>query len=227
LTGDWNGWKRRSQFDDLKDRHPGKGDGAVTQGSDPIHSDWQRRDFLAGMALLGAAFAAHAAPASARPIAPYQALMRDVAQIMIPHDHAGGGRGGVGAFVLLALAHGLQGTHKVQPESTLQNGQGHFDYAAWLAADLDRRVGAPHLAAPLARRQAALAALDADAFGGVAAAQPWHKLKALILTGYYTSEVGGSQELAYEHIPGRFDPDLPVTAQTRAYSSDWTAVDFG
>ena len=56
---------------------------------------------------------------------------------------------------------------------------------------------------------------------------PWRTIKTLILTGYYTSEVGASQELRFELVPGRWDPALPVTAETRACSSDWTAVDFG
>jgi len=53
------------------------------------------------------------------------------------------------------------------------------------------------------------------------------KVKGLILTGYYTSEVGGARELRYELVPGRYDPKVPITPETRAWSSDWTAVDFG
>ncbi|MBX9664658.1 MAG: gluconate 2-dehydrogenase subunit 3 family protein, partial [Novosphingobium sp.] len=40
-------------------------------------------------------------------------------------------------------------------------------------------------------------------------------------------KIGGSKELNYELVPSRFDPKVPVTPATRAYSSDWTAVDFG
>ena len=53
------------------------------------------------------------------------------------------------------------------------------------------------------------------------------EIKALILTGYYTSEVGASRELQYELVPGRWDPNLPLPAHNRSWSSDWTAVDFG
>jgi hypothetical protein len=60
----------------------------------------------------------------------------------------------------------------------------------------------------------------------VPTAQPWHTIKNLILIGYYTSEVGGSQELQYELVPTRFDPDLPMTSATRLFD-DWTAIDFG
>ena len=36
------------------------------------------------------------------------------------------------------------------------------------------------------------------------------------MVGYYTSEAGASKELIYDLVPGRFDPDIPVTAATRA-----------
>ena len=49
---------------------------------------------------------------------------------------------------------------------------------------------------------------------------------ALILTAYYTSETGGSRELQYELVPGKWEPDLPFVPGSRAWSSDWTAVEF-
>ena len=72
-----------------------------------------------------------------------------------------------------------------------------------------------------------LAKLDGEAFAEGAQDHPWKVIKGLILTGYYTSEVGGSKELRYELVPGRWDPDLPLKPTDRAFSSDWTAVDFG
>ncbi len=55
----------------------------------------------------------------------------------------------------------------------------------------------------------------------------WRTLKALLLIGYYTSEVGASQELRYDLVPARFDPDVPLQPRDRAWSSDWTGVKFG
>jgi hypothetical protein len=51
--------------------------------------------------------------------------------------------------------------------------------------------------------------------------------QGLILTGYYSSEAGASKELQYNLIPGRWDADIPLKPGDRAYSSDWTAVEFG
>ncbi|HZU64214.1 MAG TPA: gluconate 2-dehydrogenase subunit 3 family protein, partial [Novosphingobium sp.] len=141
----------------------------------------------------------------------------------------------------LALAHGLEGTRAplaAPPPATKAplplRADGSPRYLAWLEAELDARAGG-FLAASAAARQAALAALDAESFPpgpplGPPAAfgpNPWCKVKALILTGYYTSEEGAARELQYQLIPGRFDPDAPLHPGDRAWSSDWTAVDFG
>ena len=68
---------------------------------------------------------------------------------------------------------------------------------------------------------------DAAANAAAAGAHPWRKVKALILLGYYTSEIGGAQELRYAPLPGRFDPAVPLQPGERAYSNEWTGVEFG
>lgn len=198
-------------------------------------SGWSRRGFLGAaslVALLGAApgcaqvlkrLDPRAAPSPRQ-----RKLMRTVAELVIPAtDTPGAGTVGTGDFVLVALAHGLEGTRKppaADPSFTpFLRADGSLDHAAWL----DGKLGASWLTLPPARQADQLAGLDASAYKGDPAAAPWRAIKALILTGYYTSEVGGSQELNYNLIPGRFDPKVPVTPETRAYSSDWTAVDFG
>lgn len=53
------------------------------------------------------------------------------------------------------------------------------------------------------------------------------QLRGWVLIGFYTSEIGASQELRYEPTPGQFDPDVPVTSETRALASDWSGVSMG
>jgi hypothetical protein len=43
-------------------------------------------------------------------------------------------------------------------------------------------------------------------------------LKELTLVGYYTSEVGATEELRYEHVPGRHEGCLPVEELGRAWA---------
>ena len=52
----------------------------------------------------------------------------------------------------------------------------------------------------------------------------YKKFKALILSLYYISEPGATQELRYEHVPGAWEPSIAVTADTRGYALD---VSFG
>lgn len=163
------------------------------------------------------------------------AVAKDVAQLLIPRtDTPGGADVGAHDYLVLALAHGLDGTRVPASGNDIQGANalygrpdGSLDHLAWLEDQLDGKARGDYLAAPLARRQAALDVIDQAAFANHQASGPWAKIKGLLLTGYYTSEAGGSKELRYELVPGRFDPDLPLTPKDRAWSSDWTAVEFG
>lgn len=202
---------------------------------------WDRRDFLGGAALLALALGLPIAavklsdlPADEAPTDRQRLLLREVSQLVIPRTAtAGAGDVGAGDFVILALAHGLEKSRVVLPQGAAadylphRRADGSLDQVRWLEAALDKRAGGDFLKQGAAQRSQALAALDAEAYAEGVKDHPWRTVKALILTGYYTSEVGGSKELRFELVPGRYDPDLPVTPETRAYSSDWTAVDFG
>ena len=76
----------------------------------------------------------------------------------------------------------------------------------------------------LARASGLLAALDAAAFASPEPAADsaefaWRHLKAAIVAGYYTSEIGASQELVYEPVPGRFE-NIRLTPDFRSRSND-------
>lgn len=202
---------------------------------------WTRREFGGAAALLAAVVGLPTAVTMLSktdegdvPTDRQRDMMRAVSQFVIPRTAtAGAGDTGVGDFVILALAHGLDGTRRPAASAGLPplamghlRPDGTLRHVAWLEAELDRAANGDWLDKAEARRAAVLTKLDADAF----AAQgdhPWKKVKGLILTGYYTSEVGGARELQYELTPGRYDPAVAIKPGERAYSSDWTAVDFG
>jgi len=193
-------------------------------------SGWTRRGFLGAAALVAAQSAVPGGAAVLQRLDPHDAptprqrkLMRMVADHVIPAtDTPGAGTVGAGDFAIIALAHGLDGTRKPQ-EGAFLRADKSLDHVRWL----EHQLGPKWPAKPHTQQHAELAALDAAAYANDPAAAPWRAIKGLTLTGYYTSEVGGSKELNYELVPGRFDPKVPVTPATRAYSSDWTAVDFG
>ena len=57
-----------------------------------------------------------------------------------------------------------------------------------------------------------------DAMLLAAGDQAYHQFKQLVLIGYYQSEVGATQELRYELVPGVWDPAVPITPDTRAWA---------
>lgn len=202
---------------------------------------WSRRQWLGGAAalavLIGAPIsyaAIDSLPGDMVPTATQRRLIDLVSQLVLPRtDTPGAGEVGTGAFVVLALAHGLEEARKPLPlnaDAALlrwRRSDGSLDHLGWLGAELDRRGGGDFLSLTAPEQHDALAALDAAAYAPEVQQHPWRTLKTLILTGYYTSEIGGSQELRFELVPGRYDPDLPLQPGDRAWSSDWTAVDFG
>ncbi len=194
----------------------------------------RRQLFGAALVAVGAAATPFAIWARVRrgetgPASPRQrALLEVVCGLTIPDtDTPGAVAANVPAFVELALGHGLDGTRVFGSGQADAPPTGGLFWIEALGAALDAQLAGDFLTAAAGRQASALAAIDAAAFAPGGEAGVWGKLKDLIVTGYYTSEIGGSKELRYELVPGRWDADIPLTPDMRAFSSDWTAVDFG
>ena len=213
--------------------------------ADTAQAGWNRREFVRAAALLGIALGlpgcatttvsapdlAAALPPEEAPNDRQLAMLREVAQIVIPAtDTPGAGDAEVGAFVAMALAHGMEASRAPLPPAAqtyasarFLRADGSLRYLDWL----DDQLGTGFLDEAPAARLGKVRAIDTAAYASDAGAHPWRKLKALILLGYYTSEIGGAQELRYAPLPGRFDPAVPVQPGERAYSNEWTGVEFG
>lgn len=186
---------------------------------------------LAGAALTPAALWAQAAAGAIPALPPrVQQLLNRVCDLTIPDtDTPGAVKAGVPAFVTLAIASGIFRADIPVPDALFTGGKAPAEAGLldWLRFELDLKTGGKFLSARPDAQAKALTDLDASAYAKGGEKSPWRTLKGLIVTGYYTSEIGGSRELRFELVPGRFDPDVPVGPQDRAWSSDWTAVDFG
>ena len=152
--------------------------------------------------------------------APGQDVLTGLCDAVIPDtDTPGAVAAGVPAFVVAAAEHGLEGA----PPDLLRR----------FVTALDAFAGGRYLSLEPERRLALLSDIDERAFmprsdqSLPADLMHWTKLKSLIVIGYYTSEIGGSRELRFVQIPGRFEPDVPHQPGDRAYSSDWVAVKYG
>ena len=65
------------------------------------------------------------------------------------------------------------------------------------------------------RRAEIVAAFDQSKAGD----KVYRKFKELVLTLYYLSEVGATQELRYEHVPGRWEAAVKMTPDTRTWAT--------
>ncbi len=115
-------------------------------------------------------------------------------------------------FIRMALANGLTGA----------NG----DELDRLIRELDGSAGSAFMDLAPAVRLDILSRHDATCFAShdSAARFVWPLVKRLILMGYYTSEVGASQELEFVLDPGGFKPNLPYRKGDRAQSADYFGV---
>lgn len=139
-------------------------------------------------------------------------ILAQITDLVLPRTNTPGAVDvGVPAFVALAFAHGMGGT--ADPKSP--GAPPDNDYGLWLENNFGRD---PTVTLP---------AIDIAAYAEGAPPSPWKTVKALILTGYFTSQAGATRALRYELTPGRFDPNIPLRAGDKGWASDWIAAEFG
>jgi len=178
--------------------------------------DLSRRALLSGSIASLAALMLSARPSDAaaqtRAAAdPRRPFVDRLCGLVIPDTSTpGASKAGVGSFVLVAVDHRMA---SLAPGSLER-----------VRAALEAAAGADFMTVPQARASGLLGALDAAAFAKPdpvtdSAESDWRHLKAAIVAGYYTSEIGASRELVYEPVPGRFE-NIRLTAEFRSRSND-------
>lgn len=86
------------------------------------------------------------------------------------------------------------------------------------------RFGRPFVECTSGEQQSLVAQMDDETFGSDAGQhnseepQFFRVLKELVVVGYYTSEVGATQELKTNIVPGRYDGDVPYEKIGRTWS---------
>ena len=144
--------------------------------------------------------------------APQRAVLTRIADVLIPGtDTPGAGTTAIVDFFLLATQDGILGASADLPQR--------------LEAEIQSRSAGKFMTLPAPQQVEVVTTLDRYSYSAQGpTGSAWPMSKGLILIGYYTSETGASRELQYELVPGHFDPDVPVQAGTKAWSSDWTGV---
>jgi gluconate 2-dehydrogenase gamma chain len=183
----------------------------VSQASPP---KVDRRSLLFGAVLLlgGAAaltrFGRGAGPSSARASglsAEQFLVLEQVCETMIPTtDTPGAIAAGVPAFIRDMLGEWASPASRAEVIGVLEA----IDQRAW------RRYGAPFVEITIERRLEVVSAFDAEQIGR--ADRAYGKFKALVLVGYYHSEIGATQELRFELVPGAWRSCVPLSEIGRA-----------
>jgi gluconate 2-dehydrogenase gamma chain len=133
------------------------------------------------------------------------ALLEQVADVIIPRtDTPGALEAGVPAFIHQMLAEWASPNTRADIINVLEN----IERRAW------NTFGAAFRELPGERRLEVVRAIDEEGMAREDLA--YGKFKSLVLVGYYHSEIGATQELRYELVPGAWRSCLPLTEVGRA-----------
>lgn len=139
-------------------------------------------------------------------------LMNEIGETIIPATDIPGAKAvGIGGFMAMMVAECMDAGEQDAFEAGL----------ATLAADFRARYKVEFVAARPEDRTEFLERLDQQLRTSRCGEGPeyFRKLKELTLLGYFTSEIGCTQALRYEEVPGRFDGNAPYRAGDRAWAT--------
>jgi hypothetical protein len=139
-------------------------------------------------------------------------LVATIAEQIIPETDTPGARAaGVHVFIDRMLA----GHYGDEDRKRVLNGLADLDARA------ERACGRPFIRCSADEQRALLTGLDEEAFAPVAGRHeiPWFRtIKELTVLGYYTSEIGATQELKHVAVPERFDGCVPLEQIGRTWA---------
>jgi gluconate 2-dehydrogenase gamma chain len=132
-------------------------------------------------------------------------LLEQITEVMIPAtDTPGAIDAGVPAFIRQMLDEWASAASRKEIAAVLEGVEKH----AWA------KFGASFVELPPERRHEVVRGFDEERVGRQDPA--YAKFKYLVLVGYYQSEVGATQELRYELVPGAWRPCVPFSEIGRA-----------
>ena len=139
-------------------------------------------------------------------------LVATIAEHIIPETDTPGARAaGVHVFIDRMLA----GHYGDEDRKRVLDGLEGFDESA------RRECGRSFIRCSAEEQRALLTRVDAEAFAEPTARREvtWFRtIKELTVLGYYTSEVGATQELRHVAVPERFDGCVPLTEIGRTWA---------
>jgi gluconate 2-dehydrogenase gamma chain len=183
--------------------------------SDNTHSKLDRRAMLLGVVVLlggGAALTRFtrqpegaSSPAGPAMGAEQFSLLEAITDVMIPAtDTPGALAAGVPTFIRGMIEQWASPATRAEIAGVLEA----LERKAW------SRYGAAFVELQPERRLELMRAFDAERIGSQDV--PYSKFKYLVLVGYYHSEIGATQELRFELVPGAWRSCVPLSEIGRA-----------
>jgi len=134
-------------------------------------------------------------------------LLDEITNVMIPETDTPGARGaGVPAFIDSMMVNWASRETRDQFVSVLDA--------------VDDRARDQHqkrfVELDAAQKLDIMRQYDADALGEEG--NPYRRFKELVLLGYYSSEIGATQELRFEMVPGAWHGDIPFSDVGRTWA---------
>jgi hypothetical protein len=142
------------------------------------------------------------------------AMVDTIAEIIIPTtDTPGASAANVNRFIDAMVGESYQETNRKRFLAGLED----------VNARCKTNYGSPFVDCSPEQQRALVGELDDEAFGPNASVDREHPpffrmMKELVIVGYYTSEIGATQELRTNAVPGYYDGDVPYKEIGRAWS---------
>lgn len=157
------------------------------------------------------------APDSSLKADPRYAFTDRLCDLVIPAtDSPGASEAGAAIFVLLALDHQMSDLNAKMLELVRR--------------ELDAAASTDFIKLTRSRQLSVLSTWDTHAYASAptpgSSEHAWRRIKAAIVAGYYTSEIGATKELIFEPVPGSFQ-NIPLTPAFRSRSNDGFNDGFG
>mgnify|MGYP003578470654 CR=1 FL=1 len=144
------------------------------------------------------------------------AYLDEIAETIIPATSTPGAKAAkVGAFMTVMV----NDCYTKDDQKTFRQGMGKLN------EESDKKFKSDFMDLSAEQRKELLTALDAEQKEYVKTKKPeepnhyFRLMKELTLLGYFTSEIGATQALRYDPVPGRYDGCLPYKKGDRAWAT--------
>lgn len=137
-------------------------------------------------------------------------LLGEIAETIVPTTDTPGAKA---AGVVPVIQRIVADCYEAKDQTVFADGLNAID------ADAKKRFGKDFVSCNAEQRITVLQGFEKAYYDDRKANPFWMMLKGLVVTTYFTSEVGCTQVLRYEAVPGRYDGSMPYKKGEKAWAT--------